>query len=193
MKELDFPNKASIAWCTGRAASCRLDAPAAPTGSASGAVGGGSAAMVATHNREDKSMPRTRKAKRTVADTKTAATAGISRSSVHRKVRNIPPKKTTGSRSRRPGAKAEAQRAASARKQLRDTAESRRPAGKLGAILAAIDAPDGATLDELTHLTRWQKHTVRAAISRLRPRGHDCRLDRMDGRKAYRLVIERQK
>ena len=97
------------------------------------------------------------------------------------------------SRSRRPGAKAEAERAASPRGRSPGTAETKRPAGKLGAILSAIDAADGATLEELTRLTGWQKHTVRAAISRLRPRGHDCRLDRADGRKAYRLILEGRK
>jgi len=35
--------------------------------------------------------------------------------------------------------------------------------------------------------TGWQAHTVRAAITRLRQRGLDCRLSIAQGRKAYRL------
>ncbi len=46
-----------------------------------------------------------------------------------------------------------------------------RPRGKLGAVLTAVCRPEGAALDELATLTGWQKHTVRACITRLRQTG----------------------
>ena len=63
-----------------------------------------------------------------------------------------------------------------------------RPSGKLGAILAAVAGPDGASLVELADAAGWQRHTTRAALTRLRQRGFDIRLETTDGRKAYRLV-----
>lgn len=61
------------------------------------------------------------------------------------------------------------------------------PSGKLGQILAAIAAPHGATLSELVTLTGWLPHTTRAALTRLRQRGHAVRLIIATDRKAYRL------
>lgn len=63
-----------------------------------------------------------------------------------------------------------------------------RPGGKLGAILAAVGDEAGATLHELVDATGWQAHTTRAALTRLRQRGFDIRLETADGRKAYRLA-----
>ena len=62
------------------------------------------------------------------------------------------------------------------------------PSGKLGQILAAIAAPQGATLDELVALTGWLPHTTRAALTRLRQRGHAVRLMLAADRKAYHLA-----
>jgi hypothetical protein len=66
--------------------------------------------------------------------------------------------------------------------------EQARPSGKLGAILAAVAGPDGASLVELADAAGWQRHTTRAALTRLRQRGFDIRLETSDGRKAYRLA-----
>ena len=63
-----------------------------------------------------------------------------------------------------------------------------RPSGKLGAILASVEKPDGASLVELADATGWLPHTTRAALTRLRQRGFDIRLETNDGRKAYRLI-----
>jgi hypothetical protein len=66
-----------------------------------------------------------------------------------------------------------------------------RPGGKLGRVLEAVGAAGGATLAELAGLTGWQPHTTRAALTRLRRRGHALeRLD-LNGRKAYRLGAAR--
>jgi hypothetical protein len=45
------------------------------------------------------------------------------------------------------------------------------PRGKLGAVLAAVRKAEGAALDDLVAITGWQKHTVRACITRLRQAG----------------------
>jgi len=59
------------------------------------------------------------------------------------------------------------------------------PGGKLGQILNAIAAEQGATLAELVALTGWQPHTTRAALTRLRQRGFALRLVKREGRSAY--------
>ena len=66
-----------------------------------------------------------------------------------------------------------------------------RPGGKLGQVLDAVAAEDGATLAELAALTGWQPHTTRAALTRLRRRGFILVLGSADSagdRKAYRAV-----
>ncbi len=62
-----------------------------------------------------------------------------------------------------------------------------RPRGKLGAILTAVEAEGGATIGELAEAATWQPHTTRAALSRLRQRGFDIRLEVVGERKVYRL------
>jgi hypothetical protein len=57
--------------------------------------------------------------------------------------------------------------------------------GKLGLIAASVAAPGGATMDSLIKTTRWQPHTIRAALSRLRKRGMVIALTRVDEGKAY--------
>jgi hypothetical protein len=67
------------------------------------------------------------------------------------------------------------------------------PRGKLGRVLDAVAAKDGATLAELAALTGWQPHTTRAALTGLRRRGFVLVLGRVEdagGRKAYRLRPE---
>ena len=63
-----------------------------------------------------------------------------------------------------------------------------RPSGKLGAVLDALRAEQGATLAELVTATGWLPHTTRAALTGLRKRGFPVHLGERDGRKAYRLA-----
>lgn len=63
-----------------------------------------------------------------------------------------------------------------------------RPGGKLGSVIDAMARPTGASLDELVALSGWLPHTARAAVTRLRQRGHDVTLRTLDGRKAYCLA-----
>lgn len=82
---------------------------------------------------------------------------------------------------------AEATAPTAAQQTTAEAAPTARPGGKLGAILAAVTTENGATLDELTEAACWQKHTTRAALTRLRQRGFDIRLQTTGDRKAYRL------
>jgi len=63
-----------------------------------------------------------------------------------------------------------------------------RPGGKLGDILGRVASKNGATADELVDATGWQKHSVLGALSKLKARGFEIRLDAKANRKAYRLV-----
>jgi hypothetical protein len=67
------------------------------------------------------------------------------------------------------------------------TATPARPNGKLGQLVERLETADGATLAELSTLTNWRPHTVRAALTRLRQRGFKIRLEARGDRKAYRL------
>ena len=56
-------------------------------------------------------------------------------------------------------------------------------------IIAALSTKRGASNAELAELTGWQPHTVRAAVSRLRKRGHTIeRTPAKTGGSRYRLV-----
>lgn len=48
----------------------------------------------------------------------------------------------------------------------------RRPT-KAGQVFALLQRPEGATLTELVEATGWQQHTVRAALTGLRKKGHE--------------------
>lgn len=59
---------------------------------------------------------------------------------------------------------------------------------KLDQILAAARGRHGATIADLTETTGWQPHTVRAALTRLRQRGHHFdRTRNKSGETRYRL------
>lgn len=64
------------------------------------------------------------------------------------------------------------------------------PRGKLGAVLAAVREQEGAALDELVVLTGWQKHTVRACITRLRQTGFRIEMATTDRGKRYLAAPE---
>ncbi len=63
----------------------------------------------------------------------------------------------------------------------------KRPGGKLGLIVARLEAETGATADELVEATGWRRNTVLGALSRLRARGFAMQLEVEGDRKAYRL------
>lgn len=47
-----------------------------------------------------------------------------------------------------------------------------RDGGKAAALLEMLQRKDGATLEEMTERTGWQTHSVRAAMTGLRKKGH---------------------
>lgn len=58
---------------------------------------------------------------------------------------------------------------------------------KVGLLLALIGRPDGAAISDLIEATGWLPHTVRAALTGLRRKGHAiCRSVR-DGRSCYHI------
>jgi hypothetical protein len=60
--------------------------------------------------------------------------------------------------------------------------------GKLGEILVLLGREPGATLDHLVALTGWLPHTTRAALCRLRQRGHRIERVMVDGHSRYRIT-----
>jgi len=59
------------------------------------------------------------------------------------------------------------------------------PAGKLGRVLLAVQNDSGASIADLTALTGWQPHTIRASLTRLRQTGVPIQLIGDDGQKRY--------
>ena len=55
------------------------------------------------------------------------------------------------------------------------SAPKRQPGGKIAAVLALLQRPDGATVAELIAATGWLPHTTRAALTGLKKKGHSDR------------------
>ena len=70
-------------------------------------------------------------------------------------------------------------------------AEPLKLAGKLGSLLAALQAPDGATLESLMAATGWQAHSVRGALSGAlkTKRGIAVVSEKIDGVRRYRVEV----
>jgi hypothetical protein len=70
---------------------------------------------------------------------------------------------------------------------------SRRPpraGSKLGQLVALLSSEAGATIDDLIRATGWLPHTARAALTELRHRGYDVRLERGGAKRTsvYRIA-----
>lgn len=61
------------------------------------------------------------------------------------------------------------------------------PAGKLREVVRFLGQDGGASIDDLMALTGWQRHTVRAALCRLRQRGFVITANQHNGRTIYTL------
>lgn len=59
---------------------------------------------------------------------------------------------------------------------------------KIGTLLALLQRREGAAMDDLTNATRWQAHSVRAALTGLRKRGVGVARERRDGITRYRVA-----
>jgi hypothetical protein len=68
-----------------------------------------------------------------------------------------------------------------------------RAGSKLDQVIVLLSSDTGATIDELISLTGWLPHTARAALTGLRHRGYDVRLERGDKARGsvYRAVFAR--
>ena len=63
---------------------------------------------------------------------------------------------------------------------------------KQAAILDLVRRADGASIDDLTSATGWQAHSVRAALTGLRKRGHDIERSVESGASRYRIIEKRK-
>ena len=64
-------------------------------------------------------------------------------------------------------------------------------ASKISQISAAIGSPEGVSLDDLTAISGWQPHTIRAAPSRLRRKGMRIyHATDESGRRVHRLAAD---
>lgn len=49
---------------------------------------------------------------------------------------------------------------------------------KTATILKLLRRPNGATIEQLQKFTAWQRHSVRAAITGLRKKGHEIQREK---------------
>ena len=49
---------------------------------------------------------------------------------------------------------------------------------KLSTLLNFLSRPKGATTEQLQKVTSWQPHSIRAAITGLRKKGHEIRCEK---------------
>ena len=66
------------------------------------------------------------------------------------------------------------------------TAEARET--KIGKVIALLERKDGATLDEMVEATGWLPHTVRAALTGLKKKGHTIKRDKRGNATCYRIT-----
>lgn len=59
---------------------------------------------------------------------------------------------------------------------------------KAALIMDLLTRESGATLDDLTRATGWLPHTVRAALSGLRKKGHTIASEKVDGIRSWRIA-----
>ena len=60
---------------------------------------------------------------------------------------------------------------------------------KSAAVLAMLQRPEGATLDQLVIATGWQPHTTRSALTGLKKKGHEVISDKpAGGARTYRVT-----
>ena len=63
---------------------------------------------------------------------------------------------------------------------------------KQAAILNLLRRAEGASIGDLTSATGWQAHSVRAALTGLRKRGHDVERSVESGASRYRIIEQRK-
>ncbi|MGB3754383.1 MAG: DUF3489 domain-containing protein [Parerythrobacter sp.] len=62
------------------------------------------------------------------------------------------------------------------------------PPTKLDTLEKLLQRKSGASIDEMTRATGWQRHSVRGALAGvLKKRGHTITSDKTDGVRRYRI------
>jgi hypothetical protein len=59
---------------------------------------------------------------------------------------------------------------------------------KVAKLVALLTRNEGATVDQLVSATRWQPHTSRAALTRLKARGYAVTSMKVDGVRTYHAI-----
>ncbi len=67
-----------------------------------------------------------------------------------------------------------------------------RPGTKQAQLLALLTRANGAAMSEMTKATGWQSHSVRAALTGLRKRGHEIERSVEAGASRYRVIGHRE-
>ncbi len=72
------------------------------------------------------------------------------------------------------------------------TDDSVRPSGKLDRLINLLSKPSGATIDQMSHVTGWQPHTIRGAMAGplKRKRGLNVVSEKNDGGKRIYRVLD---
>jgi hypothetical protein len=70
--------------------------------------------------------------------------------------------------------------------------EAATPKGKIGAILALLSRPEGATLAQMQEATGWQAHSVRGAVAGTikKKLGRTVTSEKVEGTRVYRIATE---
>lgn len=68
------------------------------------------------------------------------------------------------------------------------TSQKSKPKSKLDLLIARLQRPSGASIDELSKVTGWQVHSVRGAMAgALKRKGYVVTSGKVDGVRRYRL------
>ena len=65
---------------------------------------------------------------------------------------------------------------------------SARAPSKIASVVALLERPEGATLAELVEATGWLPHTTRAALTRLKKKGHLIAKDKRGDVTCYHIA-----
>jgi DNA-binding MarR family transcriptional regulator len=59
---------------------------------------------------------------------------------------------------------------------------------KTAAVLELLRRAEGATIEDITEMTGWQRHTTRAALTGLKKKGHAVEREKVNGVSRYRIM-----
>lgn len=68
------------------------------------------------------------------------------------------------------------------------TEKSVKPVSKIAQVIALLERPEGATLEEMIVATGWLPHTTRAALTGLKKKGHVITRDKRGEVTCYKIV-----